>query len=252
MRNDRSIVTVVIPARFASSRFPGKPLVPLAGKPLIQHVYERIRGCGDVRRTVVATDDTRIAEAVRQFGGDCLVTTETYRTGTDRVAGVARQMPGDLFVNVQGDEVILDPALLTELIASFRSSQAEIGTLKRALSAGELDNPAVVKVVTTDAGEALYFSRAAIPYVRDPGAGETAARHFVHLGIYIFTRASLERFAALPTGRLEDLEKLEQLRALEYGMRIRVWETRHRSLRIDTPQDAVEAEREFERCVPCQ
>jgi 3-deoxy-manno-octulosonate cytidylyltransferase (CMP-KDO synthetase) len=253
MPDDRSMVTVVIPARFASSRFPGKPLASLAGKPLIQHVYERVQGCAAVQRIVVATDDARVAEAVQRFGGDCLVTTESYRTGTDRVAGVARHMTGDLFINVQGDEVILDPALLTELIAGFRSCRAEIGTVKRALSAGEIENPAVVKVVTNDSGEALYFSRAIIPYVRDPdSAGSTATRYFMHLGMYIFTRASLERFAALPTGRLEHLEKLEQLRALEHGMPIRVWETQHRSLRVDTPEDAAEAERELERCVPCR
>src|ERR1051326_5696379 len=124
--NDRAVVTVVIPARFGSSRFPGKPLVQLAGKPLIQHVYERIQGCREVQRIVVATDDPRIAEAVQRFGGNCVTTAESYRTGTDRVAGIARHLPGQVFVNVQGDEVILDPVMLDNLVAAFLLSNADI------------------------------------------------------------------------------------------------------------------------------
>jgi len=254
MRNAATSATVVIPARFGSSRFPGKPLVPLAGKPLIQHVCERVQGCQGVERVIVATDDLRIAEAVQGFGGDCMVMTETYRTGTDRVAGVARQTPGSVFVNLQGDEIILDHEMLTDLIARFVDSGAEMGTLKRALtSEAEIRNPSVVKVVTNQSGRALYFSRATIPHIRDLGAGDSlVGPYFVHLGVYIYTRAALERFAALATGTLEELEKLEQLRALEHGLSIQVWETRHRSLRIDTPEDVAEAARLLERCVPCR
>lgn len=246
-------VTVVIPARYGSSRFPGKPLVSLAGRPMIQHVYERAQGCPGIDRVVVATDDNRIAEAVRGFGGTVVMTSEPYRTGTDRVAGVARQLPGDVFVNLQGDEILLRSSLLADLVAPFLESGAGMGTLKRALtSEAEIRNPAVVKVVTDGAGRALYFSRATIPHIRDRQKGESVPDlYFVHLGVYSYTRETLARFAALPTGVLEDAEKLEQLRALEHGIPIRVWETRHRSLRIDTPEDVRAAEAVLERCVSC-
>jgi len=247
-------ITIVIPARFGSSRFPGKPLIPLAGKPLIQHVYERAQGCTGVRRVIVATDDRRIEEAVVRFGGDCIVMTETYRTGTDRGAGSGRETRGNVFVNLQGDEVLLEPNLLGDLIGPFLHSGAGIGTLKRPISVeADIHNPAVVKVVTDQAGEALFFSRAAVPHIRDLDAkASPIGQYFVHLGVYIYTRAALERFTSLPTGRLEEVEKLEQLRALEYGIPIRVWETRHPSLRVDTPEDAVEAARFLERYAPCR
>jgi 3-deoxy-manno-octulosonate cytidylyltransferase (CMP-KDO synthetase) len=243
-------VTVVIPARYASSRFPGKPLAEVAGKALIQHVYERVQGCPAVTAVVVATDDERIAAAVRRFGGSAVLTTEPCRTGTDRVAAVARRLPGDLFVNLQGDEIVLVPDLLAELVTAFVAGGAGMGTLKRALtSVEEIRNPGVVKVVTDRAGLALYFSRAPIPHHRDRRPGEPpAAGHFVHLGIYIFTRETLMRFAGLPTGLLEDTEKLEQLRALEHGIPIRVWETRHPTLRIDSPEDVAAAEKALEGC----
>jgi 3-deoxy-manno-octulosonate cytidylyltransferase (CMP-KDO synthetase) len=246
-------VTVVIPARYASSRFPGKPLVMLAGKPMVQHVYERAHGSPGIDRVFVATDDRRIAEAVEGFGGSVVVTTEPFRTGTDRVAAVSRQLPGEVFVNLQGDEIVLHSNLLADLVTQFLASGVGMGTLKRALtSEADVHNPAVVKVVTDERGQALYFSRATIPHIRDrqPG-GSGAGLYFVHLGVYIFTRETLLRFAALPTGILEDAEKLEQLRALEHGIPIRVWETQHRSLRIDTPEDVKEAASALERCVPC-
>ena len=243
-------VTVVIPARYASSRFPGKAVVLLAGKPLIRHVYERAQGCASVERVVVATDDQRIAETVKGFGGEVIVTADPYRTGTDRVAGVARHLPGEIFVNLQGDEIVLNPDLIADLIGPFLAGRAGMGTLKRAITAEEaVRNPGVVKFVTDRSGQALYFSRAAVPHIRDrrPG-GSLPGLYFVHLGLYIYTRDTLSRFAALPTGVLEDAEKLEQLRALEHGISIQVWETRHRSLRIDMPDDLKEAERVLEAC----
>lgn len=245
-------VTVVIPARFASSRFPGKPLARLSGKPMIQHVYERVRPVPEVGEVVVATDDRRIHDAVIGFGGTAILTEEPYRTGTDRVAAVARRLPGDVFLNVQGDEIALQPELFRDLIVPFLASDAPLGTLKRRLD-GEADvaNPGMVKVVTDRLGRALYFSRAPIPYERD-GRTADAGLHFLHLGIYIYRRAALLRLADLPTGRLEDAEKLEQLRALEEGIPIQVWETRHPSLRIDTPQDLEEAARVLDRLAPCQ
>jgi 3-deoxy-manno-octulosonate cytidylyltransferase (CMP-KDO synthetase) len=236
---ERSTVTVVVPARYGSLRFPGKPLVRLLGKPIIQRVYEQAKACRAVGRVVVATDDHRIQAAVEGFGGTAILTTEPFRTGTDRVAGVAHQYPGEYFVDLQGDEIILNPDLLTDLIDPFLASGDGMGTLKRRIeSADDLHNPGVVKVVTDAQGYALYFSRAPVPVIRDdaqhlafPGV------HFIHLGLYIYTRDVLMHLSSLPTGSLEDVEKLEQLRALEHGIRIRVWETRHPSLRIDRPED---------------
>ncbi len=237
-------VTVVIPARYGSSRFPGKPLVSLLGKPLIQHVYERAAACRAVNAVMVATDDERIRTAVERFGGRVIMTTEPYRTGTDRVAGVAVTLRGRVIVNLQGDEVLLAPELLTDLIQPFTASGAAMGTLVRPLRSREdLHNPAVVKAVVDRRGRALYFSRAPIPFVRDDAARNVVAGlHCIHLGLYIYTRDTLLQFASLPTGALEDAEKLEQLRALEFGIPIHVWQTTHASLRIDTPDDVTHVE----------
>ncbi len=234
----RSVV-VVIPARYGSSRFPGKPLVMLNGKPMVQHVYERAADCRAVSDVLVATDDERIKQTVEQFGGRVVMVAGNYRTGTDRVAAVARLFPGNLFVDLQGDEIPLSPALLDDLIEPFIQSGAEMGTLKRVMDSTEdLHNPAVVKVVTDSQGYALYFSRAPIPLVRDdPDRRVIGGLHYIHLGLYIYTKETLLKFAALPTSTLEDAEKLEQLRGLENGMRIRVWETTHASLRVDQPED---------------
>jgi 3-deoxy-manno-octulosonate cytidylyltransferase (CMP-KDO synthetase) len=232
-------VTVVIPARYGSSRFPGKPLARLGEKPMVQHVYERAAACRAVSDVLVATDDERIKRAVEGFGGRVAMVAGDYRTGTDRVAAVARTADSSVFVDLQGDEIPLDPNLLTDLIEPFVQSDAGMGTLMRAMDASEdLQNPAIVKVVTDAAGQALYFSRAPIPLVRDDRDRRvTGGLHYIHLGVYIYRKDTLLRFAALPTGRLEEAEKLEQLRALEHGIGIRVWETRHRSLRVDTPED---------------
>jgi 3-deoxy-manno-octulosonate cytidylyltransferase (CMP-KDO synthetase) len=232
-------VLVVIPARYGSSRFPGKPLVMLGRKPMIQHVYEHAAACRAVTEVLVATDDERIKQAVEGFGGRVAMVAGDYRTGTDRVAGVARMFNRDYFVNLQGDEIPLQPDLLTDLIKPFIESGAGMGTLKRTIDSTEdVHNPSVVKVVTDHLGNALYFSRAPIPLVRDD-AGRRAVEglHYIHLGLYMYRRDTLLKLAALPTGRLEDAEKLEQLRALEHGIPIRVWETTHASLRVDTPQD---------------
>jgi 3-deoxy-manno-octulosonate cytidylyltransferase (CMP-KDO synthetase) len=225
----------------------------LAGKPLIQHVYERAQAAPGIDRVLVATDDARIAEAVTSFGGKSLMTQEPFRTGTDRVAWAARQLDGDVFVNLQGDEIALHPGLFADLVPPFLASGAGMGTLKRRLtSEEEIGNPGVVKVVTDRNGAALYFSRAPIPYRRDSPAGQPeACLHYIHLGIYIYTRDTLQRLAALPTSRLEAVERLEQLRALEHGIPILVWETTHPSLRIDTPADLEEAAGVLQRLVPC-
>jgi 3-deoxy-manno-octulosonate cytidylyltransferase (CMP-KDO synthetase) len=232
-------VTVVIPARYGSSRFPGKPLVLLGRKPMIQHVYEQAAACRAVTEVLVATDDERIKQAVEGFGGRAAMVAGDYRTGTDRVAGVARMFGGDYFLNLQGDEIPLQPDLLMDLIDPFIESGIGMGTLKRVIDSKEdIHNPSVVKVVTDHLGNALYFSRAPIPLVRDhPGHGAVEGLHYIHLGLYMYRRDILMKLAALPTGRLEDAEKLEQLRALEHGIPIRVWETTHGSLRVDRPED---------------
>ncbi|MGH7167936.1 MAG: 3-deoxy-manno-octulosonate cytidylyltransferase [Nitrospiraceae bacterium] len=232
-------VTVVVPARFGSSRFPGKPLAMLLGKPLIQHVYEHAWASRGVGQVLIATDDSRIAEAVKGFGGTVVMTIGPFRTGTDRVAAVARQITGQTLMNLQGDEILLHPELIADLVTPFLESGAGMGTLKRRLtSLDDVRNPAVVKVVTDRSGGALYFSREPIPHRRDRQAGgREPGVYYVHLGLYVYTRETLLRLAELPTGLLEEAEQLEQLRALEHGIRIRVWETEHASLRIDTPED---------------
>jgi 3-deoxy-manno-octulosonate cytidylyltransferase (CMP-KDO synthetase) len=247
--NSKADVTVVIPARYGSSRFPGKPIAMLGSKPIIQHVYEKAAACRLVSDVVVATDDPRIQQKVQDFGGQAVLTTGDFRSGTDRVASVARSRPGRFFLNLQGDEIPADAELLADLIEPFLASGVEMGTLKRALGAAEeLRNTAVVKVVADRQGRALYFSRAPIPLVRDdPDRRPVKGLHYIHLGVYIYTRDTLLRLASLPTGALEEAEKLEQLRALDHGITIQVWETRHASLRIDTPADASSAAESLRR-----
>ncbi len=240
----------VIPARFASVRFPGKPLATLAGKPMILHVLEAARAASRLDRVLVATDDERIKQAVERFGGRAVMIAGDYRTGTDRVAGVARMFGGDYFVNLQGDEILLQPDLLADLIEPFIKSGTGIGTLKRMINSTEdVHNPSVVKVVTDHLGHALYFSRAPIPLVRDDASRRAVeGLHYIHLGLYMYRRDTLLKLASLPTGRLEDAEKLEQLRALEHGIPIRVWETNHASLRVDTPEDVESVVEKLQQC----
>jgi len=243
MTSSNSRVSVCIPARRASTRFPGKPLAKLAGKPLIQHVYESVQDVPHVGQIMVVTDHEEILQTVKNFGGEVCLVTEPCRTGTDRVAKISPQLSHDIVVNLQADEVLLHPGLLSDLIHPFLSTGVEIGTLKRKLSQGEdRANPSIVKVVTDQQGRALYFSRSAIPCWRDGIPLGMDHDCWMHLGIYIFQKTALRQFSELPTGFLEDAEKLEQLRALEHGMSIMVWETAHESLRIDSPEDLVNAE----------
>jgi 3-deoxy-manno-octulosonate cytidylyltransferase (CMP-KDO synthetase) len=222
---------VVIPARFASVRLPGKPLLPLAGKPMIQWVYERARR-SSAQRVVVATDDERIAAVVRELGGEAAMTAATHASGTDRIAELARREgwdEADIVVNLQGDEPLMPPALVDQVAALFdEHPSADITTLCVPLdSVAALLDPNVVKVVLDARQRALYFSRAPIPWERD-GAGErldtqtSCAGAQRHLGLYAYRTAALLRLASLPPSRLERIEKLEQLRALENGMDIRV------------------------------
>jgi 3-deoxy-manno-octulosonate cytidylyltransferase (CMP-KDO synthetase) len=241
-------IVAIIPARFGSQRLPGKPLSEILGKPLIQHVHERVRQARSVERTVIATDDERIAAAVRAFGGEAVMTSPEHATGTDRLAEAARRIEADLVVNVQGDEPLLAPAAIdTAVAAVLQDPDVSIGTVSVALRDGrEMLSPHVVKVVTDARGDALYFSRSPIPFVRraglDPMAGaEEAVRRGLarrHLGLYVFRRAALERFASLPAAPLEAAEELEQLRALHHGMAIRVAEfDGEAGVAVDTPED---------------
>ena len=236
-------VTVVIPARYASTRFPGKPLADLCGKPMIQWVYERSALCESVDRVIVATDDERIARAVELFGGDVAMTRSDHPTGTDRLAEAAAALNDELIVNVQGDEPLTDPAMIEAAVAPLLADSAiPMGTLKTPLtSMQEYLNPNVVKVVTDRQGFALYFSRAPIPYPRD-FSGELEQRwHELatakHVGLYVYRRDFLLQYPQLQATPLEAQECLEQLRALEHGYRIRVAETSLVGQGVDTPED---------------
>lgn len=232
-------VAVIIPARFGATRFPGKPLADLGGRPLIAHVVERAKKARGVSVVAVATDDERIADAARAAGAEAILTGEAA-TGTDRVAVAAKRLAPapDLVVNLQGDEPLIEPEAIETLLEAMKASGAEMGTLARPLEDGELERTQVVKVVTDLQGNALYFSRAPIPHRR---AGGASPRARAHVGIYAFTSACLHRFAALPPTPLEQEESLEQLRALEHGIRIRVADTAYRGFGIDTPEDLARA-----------
>ena len=228
----------VIPARYASVRFPGKPLAPLAGRPMVLHVLAAAREARRLDRVLVATDDARIADVVRRDGGEAVLTSADAASGTDRLAEAARRVPGDVFVNVQGDEPLMpaeniDLAVDTLLAAPDR----EIATVALRVDAREATDPNVVKVAVAADGRALYFSRAAIPYARNGGPD-----HRKHLGLYAYRADTLQKLAALPPSPLERLESLEQLRWLEAGWSIWVGEARADSIGVDTPEDLARAE----------
>jgi 3-deoxy-manno-octulosonate cytidylyltransferase (CMP-KDO synthetase) len=241
-------VVVVIPARFGSTRLPGKPLVPLAGKPMIQRVYERARMAEKVGRVIVATDDERIVKAVETFGGEARMTRADHRTGTERVAEVAAHVEGDVFVNVQGDEPLLDPAAVDAAVSALlEEPAAAIATVATPVKTpGDIMDPNVVKTVLDFDGNALYFSRAPIPWVRDT-TGKVLARHLKHLGLYVFQRDALLEYPTLPQGDLERIEQLEQLRWLENGWKIRVAEVEHDAVSVDVPEDVARVEKLLEK-----
>jgi len=232
---------IVIPARYGPTRLPGKPLLCETGKYLVQHVYERACLARSASRVLVATDDSRIVAAVQQFGGHAVLTRHDHASGTDRVAEVAGQIDCDPIINVQGDEPLIDPAALDLLVDILhRDPQAEMATLAAPLhSAEQWRSPHCVKVVCDEAGKALYFSRSPIPFVRDaqPDFSARPARFLQHIGIYAYRTAFLLRLASLPPSPLEQLEKLEQLRALASGCRIRVGMVAQPTLGVDTYDD---------------
>ncbi len=241
-------VLAIIPARYASSRFPGKPLAPLSGRPMIQWVHERARAARRVDEVIVATDDARIAEAVGRFGGRAVLTSPEHRSGTDRIAEVVRALdPGralDVVVNVQGDEPLIDPASIDRAIAPLlEDPRLEMATLATPLAdPRDIGDPNKVKVVTDRAGFALYFSRAPIPFRRNGRGASDPPPALKHVGLYAYRPATLLRLAALPPTPLELTESLEQLRALEHGIRIKVVAVERDSPGVDTPDDLARAE----------
>jgi 3-deoxy-manno-octulosonate cytidylyltransferase (CMP-KDO synthetase) len=237
-------VVAVIPARYASTRLPGKPLVLLGGKSMIQRVYERARQAKRVQRVIVATDDERIVKTVEAFGGEARMTRLEHRTGTERVAEVAAHVKGDVFVNVQGDEPLLDPAAVdTAVAALLEEPAAPIATVATLIkNAADIMDPNVVKTILDFDDNALYFSRAPIPWVRD-AATKIRVRHLKHLGLYVFQRDVLLEYATLPQGELERIEQLEQLRWMENGWKIRVAEVEHDAVSVDVPADLERVEK---------
>jgi 3-deoxy-manno-octulosonate cytidylyltransferase (CMP-KDO synthetase) len=244
MSSAKPEVVIVIPARFGSTRLPGKPLVSLAGKPMIQRVYERAKMAALADRVIVATDDERIVEAVESFGGTARMTRIDHRTGTERVAEVAAHENGDVFVNVQGDEPLLDPgAVDTAVNALLEEPAAAIATVATPIKTpADIMDPNVVKTVLDFDNNGLYFSRAPIPWVRDT-ASKIQVRHLKHLGLYAFQRDALLEYPTLPQGELERIEQLEQLRWLENGWKIRVAEVEHDAVSVDVPEDIARVEK---------
>ena len=236
----------IIPARYAAKRLPGKPLVTLAGKSMIERVWARVSRARKISRVIVATDDERILQAVAAFGGEAVMTRAEHRSGTERVAEVAATAirgGDDIFVNVQGDEPLIDPEAIDAAVEAVESDeQVLIATLAIPITRpADIMDPNIVKVVLDFDDNALYFSRAPIPWVRDREA-PVHARHLKHLGLYSFRRAALLDFPTLPLGDLERVEQLEQLRWMENGYKIRVAETSHDSISVDVAEDVARVE----------
>jgi 3-deoxy-manno-octulosonate cytidylyltransferase (CMP-KDO synthetase) len=228
----------VIPARFASSRFPGKVLASLAGKSMLEHVYERASQSRYLTHLLIATDDPRVAAEARRIGAIVRLTRADHHSGTDRAAEAASAENAGIVVNVQGDEPLIDPAAIDAAILGLLDDpEIPMGTLKKRIeNPAEVDDPNVVKVVTGRDGNAVYFSRSAIPHVRDRAALDQQT-FYKHIGLYVYRRDFLLSYPDLPVGPLERAERLEQLRAIENGYPIRVVETEYESLGVDTPED---------------
>jgi 3-deoxy-manno-octulosonate cytidylyltransferase (CMP-KDO synthetase) len=233
----RTRILGVIPARFASSRFPGKALASLAGRPMIEHVWERASHSRYLTDLLIATDDERIASVARRFGARVRMTSPNHPTGTDRLAEVASAEEAALYVNIQGDEPLINPdAIDAAILPLHADADIAMGTLRKKIDFDdEINNPNVVKVVTNLVGDAIYFSRSPIPFERDGREGLPI--YYKHIGLYVYRRDLLLGYPDLLVGPLEQAERLEQLRALENGYRIRVVDTEYESLGVDTPED---------------
>jgi 3-deoxy-manno-octulosonate cytidylyltransferase (CMP-KDO synthetase) len=226
----------VIPARYESSRFPGKPLALLNGKPVLRHVYERVLASELFDEVIIATDDLRISSVAQDFGATVVLTSKDLPSGTDRIAAVAEVLePDSLILNVQGDEPLINTAALQVLLAAFDDPDVKMASLMTPITdIEELGNPNIVKVVTDVQGDAMYFSRSHIPFDRDQ---EALREYYRHIGVYAFKHRALMQFVKYPLGVYEQIEKLEQLRALENGLKIRMCKTDYQGFGIDTPQD---------------
>lgn len=236
MLNNASLdprVAIVIPARYGSTRLPGKPLADILGKPMIQHVYERALRVSGIVAVVVATDDDRVAQAVAAFGGHCVMTSPDHPSGTDRLAEVMQQVEADIYINLQGDEPLVRPADISRLAQGMiADASVQVGTLCHPIEAEEARNPNTVKVVLAANGDALYFSRSPIPYPRE----EQEARYLKHVGVYAYRREVLAAYADLPQPMMEQAEQLEQLRLLAAGLRIRAVQVEPTGPGVDTPE----------------
>lgn len=239
-------VTAIIPARYASTRFPAKPLVKIGGVAMIQRVYERVQACSKIDDVIIATDDDRIFDFARSFGAKVMMTDTNHLSGTDRVAEVAAQLPDtDIVLNVQGDEPFIAQRQLEQLVDLFAKQEVQIATLARPIAAVEdLSNPNVVKLVKASDGRALYFSRSPIPYIRDLAMDQwlTKGLHFQHIGLYAYRKEVLLELAKLQAAVLEQAESLEQLRWLAADYVIYTDVSTEPSIGIDTPEDLIAAE----------
>lgn len=229
----------VIPARYASSRFPGKPLIDLKGKTMIQRVYEGASKSGLIDEVIVATDDQRIYETVNDFGGQAQMTSENHRTGTDRCAEVAESREADVIINIQGDEPLIDYRQLDQLCNAFEDDTVKIATLGiRGVSNDEMNNPNRIKLVTDVWGDALYFSRSPIPnHIYAKEQFKDPDKFLRHIGVYAYRKQALQKISSLAPTELEQIESLEQLRWMYHGYKIRVVETEIETPNIDTPED---------------
>lgn len=245
-----SITSVaIIPARYASERFPGKVIAPLAGKPLVVHTYERASRASSLADIFVATDDARVVAAVAPYGVQTVMTRSDHATGTDRIAEVAANLDADIIVNVQADEPLVDPWLIDATVQPLLDDpDLPMATARHAIhDPAQINDPNCVKVVCDAQGRALYFSRSPIPFMRETGRDPLhEAIYWQHIGLYVFRRPFLLEYAAMPSTPLERLEKLEQLRVLEHGYPIAVVEAKETSIGVDTPEDLARAEAAIE------
>jgi len=239
----------IIPARYASSRFPGKPLADIGGKSMIQRVYEQVKGCASLSEVVVATDDSRIEDHIRSFAGNVVMTSASHQSGTDRCAEVVNKISGfDVAINIQGDEPFINPLQIELLCSLFTDPDTQIGTLvKRIDHSDDLFSENTPKVVFDKHGKALYFSRQTIPFYRgtDEQQWLSNRRYYKHIGIYGYRTPILQEITQLPLSGLEETEGLEQLRWLENGYDIRIAETEHDTIAVDRPEDIEVIKRKF-------
>jgi 3-deoxy-manno-octulosonate cytidylyltransferase (CMP-KDO synthetase) len=230
----------IIPARLASTRLPRKVLADICGKPLVQHVWERVSQVKHIDQIIVATDAPEVAQVVVRFGGQALLTDPACQSGTERIASLLSQVEADLILNVQGDEPLVDPAMLEALVSAWQAAPCDLITpVYRISSVEELTNPNVVKVARAQDGRALYFSRSRIPYVRDAAQEKWLERQpfWGHIGVYGYRPTVLEKYAQLPSSSLQSAESLEQLRFMEAGYTFQTFETTYRSVAVDTIED---------------